>query len=72
LQSNGSSPRFLIHLDSRFRSCGGLTVRPGPSELSISGQGAAQLRAQWRDPDFDPDQRAFYYARGCSQLALQI
>ena len=25
--------------------------------------GAAELRAVWTDPDFDPDHRAFYYAR---------
>lgn len=25
--------------------------------------GAAELRAVWRDPDFDPEVRAFYYAR---------
>jgi hypothetical protein len=25
--------------------------------------GAAELRAAWRDPHFDPGQRAFYYAR---------
>jgi hypothetical protein len=27
------------------------------------GTGVAQLRKQWRDRDYDPDQRAFYYAR---------
>ena len=32
-------------------------------DCSISGAGATQLRTLWRDPDFDPDQRAFYYIR---------
>jgi len=27
------------------------------------GVGAGQLAALWQDPDFDPDQRAFYYVR---------
>ncbi|MFK7977034.1 MAG: DUF3604 domain-containing protein [Halioglobus sp.] len=30
---------------------------------SENSAGAAQLSAQWRDPDFNPKQRAFYYAR---------
>ena len=34
------------------------------SDCSISAnRGSAQLRALWRDPNFDPDERAFYYAR---------
>jgi hypothetical protein len=32
-------------------------------DCSTSGDGAAQLRTLWRDPDFDSAQRAFYYAR---------
>ncbi|MEE2662896.1 MAG: DUF3604 domain-containing protein [Myxococcota bacterium] len=33
------------------------------SDCSVSGDGAAQLRTLWSDPSFDPDERAFYYAR---------
>ncbi len=34
------------------------------SDCSISTDvGAGQLQARWRDPDFDPTQRAFYYVR---------
>ena len=29
----------------------------------MSGDGAAQLRTLWHDPEFKADQRAFYYAR---------
>lgn len=33
------------------------------SDCSVSGAGAAQLRTLWHDPEFNADQRAFYYAR---------
>ncbi len=40
----------------------GNTVDVGEASYTNS-IGAAQLSGFWSDPDFDPDQRAFYYAR---------
>ena len=40
----------------------GATVDLGTCSVSAD-KGAAELKAVWQDPDFDPTQRAFYYVR---------
>ncbi len=55
--SGGSS------VDPDTHRCPDNGARVDLSDCSISGDGAAQLRTVWRDPQFNPDERAFYYAR---------
>ena len=44
--------------------CADNGARVDISDCSINPEtGAAELSALWQDPDFDPQQRAFYYAR---------
>ncbi len=51
-------------VDSDTHRCPDNGARVDLSDCSISRDaGEAQLRALWRDPEFDPSQRAFYYAR---------
>ena len=40
-----------------------LAVGAGRSAIVAVGIGSADLAAVWWDPDFDPAERAFYYAR---------
>jgi hypothetical protein len=51
-------------VDPASHRCPDNGARVDLSDCSISaGVGNAQLRTVWRDPSFDSEQRAFYYAR---------
>ena len=50
--------------DAETHRCPDNGARVDLSDCSIDeSSGQASLSAAWSDPDFDPDQRAFYYAR---------
>jgi len=51
-------------VDTETHRCPGNGAKVNLADCSISAdKGAAQLRTLWRDPAFDPAERAFYYAR---------
>ena len=53
-----------LAVDPETHRCPGNGATVDPSDCSVTGDaGDPQLAALWRDPDFDPAQRAFYYAR---------
>lgn len=52
-------------VDTDTHRCLDNGARVDISDCSITeGVGAAELRAGWQDPGFDPEQHAFYYVRG--------
>jgi hypothetical protein len=52
-------------VDPASHRCSDNGARVDITDCSFSaGVGAAELRAGWQDPNFDPDQHAFYYVRG--------
>ena len=50
-------------VDPATHRCPDNNAQVNIEDCSISGDGAGELKAAWRDPEFNPDQRAFYYAR---------
>ena len=53
-----------LHVDPATHRCPDNGAEVDTADCSITeGVGAAELRALWRDPDFEVSERAFYYVR---------
>ena len=50
-------------VDPLTHRCPDNNAKVNVEDCSISGEGAGELKAGWRDPEFNPGQRAFYYVR---------
>ena len=60
-------------VDPATHRCPDNGARVDLADCSISrAAGAAQLRTLWQDPDFDPGERAFYYARRAREPDLPM
>ncbi len=71
IDSGGETHEFVYDVacsgggavDTETHRCPDNGARVDISTCAVSGEGSAQLRTLWRDPDFDPSERTFYYAR---------
>jgi hypothetical protein len=67
-----------LAVDPQTHRCPDNGAGVNPADCTPTGNaGAPQLASLWRDPDFDPGQRAFYYARvlenpGCRWSSYDI
>ena len=53
-----------VEVNEQTHRCPDNGAKVDLSDCSISKDvGAAELKAVWKDPDFDPEARAFYYVR---------
>ena len=53
-----------LNPDPTTHRCPGNGARVNLADCSITrDKGAVELTTVWRDPEFDPDQQAFYYGR---------